>query len=47
MLPPFWSLGFHLCRYGYNSIDNLKATIQVIATEKSSECSINIIFHLF
>lgn len=24
VMPPYWSLGFHLCRYGYNSIDNMK-----------------------
>ncbi|XP_047134482.1 lysosomal alpha-glucosidase isoform X1 [Hydra vulgaris] len=23
-MPPFWSLGFHLCRWGYNSVDNTK-----------------------
>ncbi|CAF1263699.1 unnamed protein product [Adineta ricciae] len=28
MMPPHWSLGFHLCRYGYNSIDNMIATIK-------------------
>ncbi|CAF4568753.1 unnamed protein product [Rotaria sp. Silwood1] len=28
MMPPYWSLGFHLGRYGYNSTDNLLATIQ-------------------
>ncbi|UJR17013.1 hypothetical protein I4U23_003911 [Adineta vaga] len=27
-IPPYWSLGFHLCRYGYNSIDNLRAVIK-------------------
>jgi alpha-glucosidase (family GH31 glycosyl hydrolase) len=28
-MPPYWSLGFHLCRYGYNTIDNMIATIRV------------------
>lgn len=28
-MPPFWSLGFHLCRYGYESIENLRKVIQV------------------
>ncbi|CAF0929492.1 unnamed protein product [Adineta ricciae] len=27
-MPPFWSLGFHLCRWGYNTIENLTAVIQ-------------------
>jgi len=27
LMPPYWSLGFHLCRYGYNSADNLKKVI--------------------
>ncbi|CAF1244186.1 unnamed protein product, partial [Didymodactylos carnosus] len=27
-MPPYWSLGFHLCRWGYNNIDNLRAVIQ-------------------
>ena len=24
-LPPYWSLGFHLCRYGYDSLENMVA----------------------
>lgn len=28
VMPPFWSLGFHLCRYGYKNIGNLKTVIQ-------------------
>lgn len=28
-MPPYWALGFHLCRYGYNTIDNLKDVIRV------------------
>ncbi|XP_064624521.1 maltase-glucoamylase-like [Lineus longissimus] len=27
-LPPYWSLGFQLCRYGYNSLENLKAAVK-------------------
>ncbi|ESP05177.1 hypothetical protein LOTGIDRAFT_102400, partial [Lottia gigantea] len=27
MMPPYWSLGFQLCRYGYDSLDNLKAAV--------------------
>jgi len=26
-MPPYWALGFHLCRYGYNSAENLKKVI--------------------
>jgi len=27
VMPPYWSLGFQLCKYGYNSADTLKAVI--------------------
>ena len=27
-LPPYWSLGFHLCRYGYLNLDNMRAAVQ-------------------
>lgn len=27
-MPPFWSLGFQLCRYGYNSLNVTKKTMQ-------------------
>lgn len=26
-MPPYWSLGFHLCRWGYGGIDGMKAVI--------------------
>ena len=27
-MPPYWALGFHLCRYGYGSSEKLKAVIE-------------------
>ena len=33
-MPPYWSLGFQLCRYGYGSLDNLKKVVdRTLATE--------------
>ena len=26
-MPPYWSLGFQLCRYGYNSLAKVKETV--------------------
>jgi alpha-glucosidase (family GH31 glycosyl hydrolase) len=26
-MPSYWSLGFHLCRYNYNSVEKLKTVI--------------------
>ena len=31
-MPAYWSLGFHLCRWGYGNIENLTAVIQVISS---------------
>ena len=27
-MPPYWSLGFQLCRYGYNSLAKVKETVK-------------------
>jgi len=27
-LPPYWSLGFHLCRYGYLTLNNMVAAVE-------------------
>ena len=27
-MPPYWSLGFQLCRYGYNSLAKVKETVE-------------------
>ncbi|CAF0775981.1 unnamed protein product [Rotaria sp. Silwood1] len=28
MMPPYWSLGFHLCRWGYNKIENIISSLE-------------------
>ncbi len=34
VMPPYWALGFHLSRYGYNSAQNLREAInRTIAAE--------------
>ena len=27
-IPPYWSLGFHLCRYGYMNLNNMRAAVE-------------------
>ncbi|PVD23121.1 hypothetical protein C0Q70_16384 [Pomacea canaliculata] len=34
-MPPYWALGFQLCKYGYNSLENLK-----IAVDRTREAGI-------
>ena len=26
-MPPYWALGFQLCRYGYHTLENMKAAM--------------------
>ena len=28
MMPPYWSLGFQLCKYDYEGIDNVKTVVE-------------------
>jgi len=30
-IPPYWGLGFQLCRWGYNNLDNMKAAVDRMA----------------
>lgn len=30
-IPAYWSLGFNLCRWSYNSVANMRATIDRLA----------------
>ena len=27
IMPPYWSLGFHLAKYGYNTLTNMQAAV--------------------
>ena len=40
-MPPYWALGFQLSRYGYNSLDNMKAAIQRLRDNNIPQVSIN------
>jgi len=28
MMPPYWALGFQLCKFGYGDIDELKKVVE-------------------
>ena len=34
-MPPYWILGFHLCRWGYGTIENLTEVMQVICNDRN------------
>ena len=40
-LPPFWSLGFHQCRYGWRSIDKVK---EVVAKFEESDIPLEVMW---
>ena len=44
-LVPYWSLGFQLCRYGYNHIDTVKET--VARMDKYQIPLVNLYFEVF
>jgi len=33
-VPPYWGLGFQLCRYGYNTLENMTAAVERTAAAK-------------
>jgi alpha-glucosidase (family GH31 glycosyl hydrolase) len=40
-LPPYWSLGFQLSRWGYNSLDAMKA-----AVERTLDCGFPLVLYI-
>ena len=42
-MPPYWALGFHLCRWGYGGTDGMKAVINRMREAKMPYVSVLII----
>ena len=46
-MPPLWALGFQLCKYGYNSLDNLKEVVdRMLATDMPYVSNFNVTFNI-
>ena len=39
-MPPYWALGFHLCRWGYEGADGMKKVIQRMRDAKMPYVSV-------
>lgn len=46
-MPPYWALGFHQCRYGYNTLDELKQVVQGYKNSKVSRCGIHLMVETY
>ena len=46
-LPPYWSLGFHLCRWGYESSENTWKIVREMRDARIPQVFISTHFYLF